>query len=425
MLNAELTDAALFALRARHGDMAMHAVVDLRTAFTRDKLENALRATVAAFPVLGHCYRPGLWRDRWVEVTAPLSDSVHVIRITSDASIEDHTSAWVREPIVPTRDRPIRVVAILRDQGMRLILSILHLVGDGAGVAAASHVFGSHLRGAVPDLPTNTRRDVMLALDGLPWLAIPRALKAFAGLMLDPVRHALAARLQSRRADSAAEPAAWSQIRIARAELEHLKQQCGATVNDVLIGALARVAGERSEKGRVVITYTMDLRRHGKEPRLTVTNASSILSAVIPRGALTDLPAAASAAAEITARQRRKLSGPAFMLGPRTLLGGAPHAALRGLVPFVAPLMVDLPLGRGLMVTNVGRVDDALGAFGDDVQDLRFVGPFVERLPIPVIVAFGYRGDLHLAFFAPQGIGRARMEELAADVVRTLGLPPR
>jgi NRPS condensation-like uncharacterized protein len=193
-------------------------------------------------------------------------------------------------------------------------------------------------------------------------------------------------------------------------------------VNDVLIAVLARVAAMRSSTGPVVVTYTMDLRRYGRAPRLVAANASSIMAVTVPRAAVVDLPTAARAVAERTARDRATLAGPGFILGPYALGAAAPHAFARGLVRALGPVMVDLPLDRGLLVTNVGRIDDGLRAFGRDLGAVRIVGPNVRGFPVPVVVAFGFRGALHLHLFAGPGLGERVLDEMQREIEDALRL---
>jgi len=67
-------------------------------------------------------------------------------------------------------------------------------------------------------------------------------------------------------------------------------------------------------------------------------------------------------------------------------------------------IAVDLPISRGLIVTNVGRLDEGLGAFGDDIENLRVIGPNIMSVDVPAVVAFGLRNRLHLELYGPPGV---------------------
>jgi NRPS condensation-like uncharacterized protein len=435
--SAELTDAGLIGIMRRYGDLCIHAIIDLRRSFSRAELEAAMEATLMDFPVLGHRYAPRFWRDRWVAVTGPISD---LVRMDDDAppfeghevraDVEATTHAWIRCSIDATTERQLRIVAIARpDGGMRLILSILHLAVDGAGMAAVGHVFGAHLYGVSPSLPIEPRRDVRHALDGLRWYHLPSLATGMARLALQPIRQLAAARRdrEYKGRSKGDVCAAWRHMTIRAAELRRIKAACPSdtSINDVLMAALAQIAARRSSGGPVVVTYTMDLRRYSKEPRLTATNSSSVLSTLVPREAITTLPETARAVAAITSRQMRRLAGPAFMLGPHALGIGLPHAVARRFVGLLAPVLVDLPLDRGLLMTNVGRIDDGLSAFGDDVTAIRIVGPNHEGFPVPLVVAFGYRGELHLDLFACPGLGEPAIDELEREIADVFELDRR
>jgi NRPS condensation-like uncharacterized protein len=420
MPSAELPDVGLFGARGRYGDLCTHAIVDLGRAFSRDELERALAETLRDFPVLGHRYQPGLWRDRWVPVEGPISDAVY-FEVSED--IEPETANWVRRSLDSTRDRQIRVVALKRGDRLRLVLTLSHLAVDGAGIAAVGHVLGARLYGVPPALPVEQRRDIWRALEGLRWYHLPVLGKAFAGEALRPLRHLAARRRERPYRRDAASVATWRHVVVTGAELERIRRRCGgATVNDVLIAALARVAATQTSRGPVVVTYTMDLRRYGTAPRLTAANTSSILSVLVARDALGDLPSAVAAVAAQSARQQRGLAGPGFMLVPYALGAGMPHAAVRAMTKVFGPLMVDVPISRGLLITNVGRVDEGLRAFGDDIEALRIVGPNILGVPIPVVVAFGFRGELCLELFAAPGIGEHAVEEMEREILTALEL---
>jgi NRPS condensation-like uncharacterized protein len=214
---------------------------------------------------------------------------------------------------------------------------------------------------------------------------------------------------------------------ITAAEIEALKQRSGArkiSVNDLLISALARVSAARSSRGDVVVIYTMDLRRYAASARLSAANTSTILATVIPRGEIGDLPRTAAAVAAVTRKQRESLAGPAFLLTPLLLTGKTPHGLIRRILPGLHAVAVDLPVSRGLVVTNVGRVDEGLGAFGDDIEGIHIIGPNIESVPVPAVVAFGFRGQLHLELYGPTGLAPEALVELESELRAALELSP-
>jgi NRPS condensation-like uncharacterized protein len=425
MLPAELADVALVASAPRFGDLCIHAAVDLRRRFTRAELERAAEATVRAFPVLGCRYETRFWRDRWVPSSGPFSQVVHVTE--SPADLEAETLAWVRRRIALGRERPFRVVSLGRPKGSRLLLSVLHAAVDGAGVAAVAHVFGAHLYGVAPSPPVDAGRGVGHALERLRWVHAPALFRDIAIAFVQPARMRRGGKRARPYALDPAEPASIRHLVISAPELARVRSACGdrASVNDVLVAALARMAANRSTEGPVPVLYTMDLRRYEEAPRLTAANTSSILSVLVPRGATPSLASALAAVAELTAAHRRGLAGPAFILGPTALGLGVPHAWVRRLVPHLHPILVDVALDRGLIVTNVGRLDEGLTPFGEDIEDIRMLGPNVEGMPIPIVVAFGYGGRLHLELLGPPGMTEAALDEFQAELCAALDLPPR
>jgi NRPS condensation-like uncharacterized protein len=339
--------------------------------------------------------------------------------------LEAQTASWARHPIDSARQRPIRIVSLPRAGGSRLILSITHLAVDGAGAAAVGHVLGAHLYGRSPSAPTDARRSLGSALEGLGWRHLPVLARDLAATVLLPFRIYGAAKRERHFAAAASGQTCWRHLTIARDEVERIKARCkphGASVNDALLAALARVAAGRSTHGPLSVMYTMDLRRYAGSPRLTAANTSSILSVVIPREAVGDLASTAAAVAGVTKRQRQGLAGPAFLLAPLALAMGAPHAWARQVVRWLHPVLIDLPLSRGLVFTNVGRIDEGLAAFGDDIERLHVIGPNLAGVTVPAVVAFGYRGALHLELFGAAGIAPAALDELEAELRAALEL---
>ncbi len=423
MLTAELPDVGLFGSMDRFGDLGVHAVIDLRRTFSRDQLERAVQGAVTAFPVLGRRYEAHFWRDRWRAVETPVSDAVHVVSASDD--LEADTDAWVRRSIDSARERPLRVVSLERSQGSRLILSLTHLAVDGGGMAAVGHVLGAHLYGVPPSMPVDPRRGVASALAGLGWRHLPVLARDLAATLLLPLRTLGAAKRERHFPADAARDASWRHLTIEATDVDRIKARCrsqGASVNDALIAALARVAAGRSSRGPLAVMYTMDLRRYAGAPRLTAANTSSILTALVPRAAIGDLASTARAVAAVTGPQRRGLAGPAFILVPLALAFGAPHAFARTLTRWLHPLMIDLPLSRGLVFTNVGRIDEGLAAFGDDIERIRVIGPNIQGVSVPAVVAFGFRGALHLELFGAPGIALEALDELEDELRHALEL---
>lgn len=421
--DAQIADVGLFGSMGRYGDLGMHVVLDLRRSFTREELTAAMEAAIRAFPVLGRRYAPGFWRDRWVDVDGPVAEAVHVPEPPLD--LEAATAEWARRPIDSTRERPLRLVLLRHARGARLIMSITHLSTDGGGAAAVGHVLGAALYGVPTQAPADPRRSVRSALSALRWLHAPVLARDLATALLTPLQTFRAApRERAFPQDDGTEPT-WRHLVIPRADVERLKARCRpvkASINDALIAALARVAAERSSHGPLAVMYTMDLRRYAGEPRLTAANTSSILSVLVPREDVVDLERAAGTVAKLTRQHREGLAGPAFLLAPTALSLGAPHAWVRGAVKLLHPLLLDLPLQRGLIFTNVGTIDHGLDAFGDDIEDVRIIGPNVAGVDVPAVVAFGFRGALHLELFAAPGISPSALHDLERELLDGLEL---
>lgn len=415
MANAQLADVGLHGSADRYGELCVHGVIDVRRSFTQDELERAVRATVESFPVLGCVYEQRFFRDQWIPMQAPISEMVHV-GIQKD--LESDTKMWTDRWIDPARERPFRVVLLPKPKGCRLILSVSHLATDGAGMAAAAHVFAANLYGVRPVLPVEKRRDVVRALDGLQLQHIPIFARDLLASLWQPWRvWSSGPRNRPYPQDTGASCSS-KQIVIDRARIAALEAQCGkrVRVNDLLVAIVSLVSAKRSSYGPVTVLYTMDLRRFSHAPHLSVTNASSILTTVIPREATEKLADAVRAVEVETKQHRESLAGPAFLLLPMLLAGPAPHAYVRLLLPALHPLLVELPVSRGFIFTNVGKVDQGLGPLADDIEDIRVVGPSIKNIAAPAIIAFGFRGSIYLELFAPPGMSAAALDELETEI---------
>ena len=427
MLPAQFTDVALLGATSRYGDLSIHGVLDLRRTFSRAELERAAEAAILAFPVLGRRYETRFLRDCWVPVRNPVSEVVRVIDEPDD--LEAETRAWVLRGLVVTSAPPFRLVSLRRrGEGSRLIVSVSHMAADGAGVAAVGHVVGAKLYGVAPSAPVDGKRELRSALERLKLLHLPVLARDMAANVVQALRSYPASRWELPRAGSPGAEPAFRQLTIPAADLAALTTRCrrqpGTTINDMLIAALSRVIAERSSRGPVLVLYTMDLRRYALSRRLAATNASAILSVILRRGDVGDLAGTTAAVARITARHRAGLAGPAFALTALALVSGAPHAFIRRVVPPVFRVLLDLPLRRGLLVSNVGRIDEGLAPFAADLEGVRILGPNLKGFAVPVVIAYGFRGALYLELVGASGVGAGALDELAREVRRALELPP-
>ncbi|HRI64077.1 MAG TPA: hypothetical protein PK156_07560 [Polyangium sp.] len=420
MANAQLADVGLHGSADRYGELCVHGVIDVRRSFTRDELERAMRATVASFPVLGCVYEARFFRDQWLPVQAPISEMVHV-GIQHD--LETDTKMWTDRWLDPTRERSFRAVLLPKPEGCRLVLSVSHLATDGAGMAAVVHVFAANLYGVRPLLPVEKRRDVARALDGLRLQHIPVFMRDLVASVRQPWRvWSAGPRNRPYPQDTTANSSS-KQVVIGSEMIAALEKRCGkrVRVNDLLVAIVSLISAQRSSYGPITVLYTMDLRRFSQAPHLSVTNASSILTTVIPREATENLADAVRAVEEETKKHRESLAGPAFLILPMLLAGPAPHAYVRLLLPAIQPLLVELPVSRGFIFTNVGKIDQGLGPLVDDIVDIRIVGPSIKNIAAPAIIAFGFRGSIHLELFAPPGISPQALDELENEIRQVIG----
>ncbi len=428
MLAAQILDVALFGAARRYGSLGFHATIDLRRSFSREQLERAVRATIEDFPVLGCRYEPRFWRDQWVRAAEPVSEMVHIN--ATDEDIETQTRAWVDRPLDVVRSRPLRIVSCQRPAGSRLVISIAHTAVDGGGAMAIAQVLGSHLYGVRPPYPVEKRRDIGPAFERLRWYHLPVLAADIAKTLAQPLEMA---RVPPRErgfgsagpgTDGAGKPY-WRQLVVTAEQLGRFKKRCkaqGASVNDGLVAALARVAASRSSRGPVAVLYTMDLRRYLKRPRLIATNFSAMLTAFVPRRKLGSLDTTLTAVSKVTTGHRKRFDGLAMVLTGAAMLASAPHRLAHWIVRGASQIVVELPSSRALMLSNVGRLDEGLAAFGQDIEDLAIIGPDMKNVAVPTVVAFGFRGQLRLLLYGAPGITRETVDHYAEEILQALEL---
>lgn len=399
-LPATVFDVGLFGMAPVLGHLHQHAVVDLRRTVSPAELGRALAATIDDFPVLGCRYETRPLRDRWV----PLEEPPPLV-VEETADVEAATRRWVLAELNPCRDRPIRLVLLPTEGGCRLVLTLLHIAVDGGGTLAVAQSLAAHLNGHAPDTPVERRRDVLQAFERVRWWSLPLLVAPLLGEVLLPLRlRVLPPRTHPLDVHPAAPPT-WTTIRLSAEQTATLKAAAkdgGATMNDALLFALCRVGATYSESGPLWAAFTIDVRRYLARPRRIAANLSAISFVRLPRSRLDD---GLSVVAAETKRQSRRLLGLSYIGAVALALGPLPHALARRVARLLARTSFRLPMQRALAVTNLGRLDEGLAGFGDDLAALRLVGPCVRDAPIPIVVATGLRGGLQLDVYAPAGIG--------------------
>jgi len=416
VLPATSADVAMVAAAHIVGVLTHHALVELAHDLDDDVLLLAVQRTLADIPVLDCRYVHGQLRDRWEGVRAPVEDDVHIETV---GDVEEATRAWISRGMTPEGGRQVRVVLLRHPTGVRLLLSLTHAAVDGGGSMAVAATLGAHLTGR-PRPPIESRRSLMLPVSGLP-------LKARVWLPVAVVKEGLhpvsMIRQPAHGAFSGKGPAGWTDVVLDAAHTAALKAETkghGGTLNDALVTALAKVAARHARGDKVWVGYTMDFRRYlGPPPRLLAGN----LSGVAAVGLATEVAAGDSALPAVVEQTRGhldRLSALAHFVGLAAPVRLLPHRLAHHVVPAMSRALIRPGLRRGLVVSNVGRIDAGLGAFGDLVKDLRIVGPSADKAPIPTVTAFGLKGRLHLHVHAATGQGAA--DALAGELGAALGV---
>jgi NRPS condensation-like uncharacterized protein len=411
ILRGELAEAIMSGIAGDHPHMHLHVVLDLRRAFDREALDDAARAVQRAFPVLGSRHERRWWRDRWVALDEDPARRVHHDAIAED-ELQRATEAWVARELDVETEAPWRALALTHDAGCRLIVTVHHFVGDGAGALAVANVFLAQLFEQPPRAPAGTDRSLGQIFRGLGLRDLPtvlaelwrEAFKPAALIGTAPVRFAGGSGTGAPR---------WRTLSFDVGETERFASACrqqDATVNDGLVATLARVKRGEGAGARVGVAYTIDTRRYLPEPVNVVTNLPAVELVALDADDLEHPATAIRAAARCTASQKRRLPGIAYNLLPFLTLWWMPHGAMRR----VGALFIERLLGfvgRVMVLTNLGSLDDHLAPAGEDLLGAHVVGPFVGRVDVPVVTATGFRGTLTLAVGANGRLATSALED--------------
>jgi NRPS condensation-like uncharacterized protein len=423
-IRGEIIESVVSGLDRRFPHVHLHVVIDLGRDFDREHLVAAARETIAAFPVLGCRYRRRWWRDRWIPWEGDVGDLVHA---NEEDDVDRTTRSWVERGFEIQSEPPFRLARFGHGGVARLIVSLNHMVADGAGALAVANVLASRLYGVEPMAAVGNRRHLTQVLGGVRLRDLPILIGELFREALRPLLILRVERLTRPlpRADGGPRPH-WSSVELTGEPAARFAARCrerGATINDGLVGALARVAVSRSRRGPVAVGYTADLRRFLPEPRCLATNLAGVLLAVLPREQLDDPGSAFEAASRVTGAQKRRLLGIGNALLPGFAFGWLPHGPRRWFGRWVINRLLSY-FGRALVLTNIGPMDRALAPFGDDVLQASIVGPFVHGAETPVVTATGFRGALTLNVCASGNLEQGGVAAYSREILAALDPDP-
>lgn len=392
-----------------HGHL--HVLLDLRRSPGVEALRDAARATVEAYPVLGRRLEPRFWRGRWVD---PIEDAgVLVQRLDADGDLEAATRAWTHRAIDVEREPPWRLALLEHGDGCRLVVSLHHLVADGAGTLAVTNFFAARLAGEAPFAPPGSERGLFQLLRALRLRDLPTLLVELAREALRPIGILCIRRHEPPFPTSAEDGGPrWTTLTLDEERAGRFIEQCHtaeATINDGLVAALMRLAARRKRRGPLAVAYTIDVRRYVPR-RAVVSNLSGATIVSLPRRLVKDAASTLRATSARIGDQKRRLPGLAFNLWPALALGWLPQGLLR-LAGRVVVGNIFSYLGRALVLTNIGAVDKYVAPLGDDLLSASMVGPFLGGVNTPVINVTGFRGRLTLQVC---GCGHLTQEGLEA-----------
>jgi NRPS condensation-like uncharacterized protein len=416
-LPAEMVEVVVEALESAHPHVHLHLLVDLERRLSHEQLVEALHGLVRAFPVLGCRYQPHWWRDRWVPWEGDLASMCHVAHTVD---VDAATRSWAARPMRYREEPTVRLAFFDRgDGGGRLVLSLHHMTADGGGTKAAGAVLAALLCGVEPDPPASDDRALRniiksLRLEDLPVLLQQMALESISPLSFLRVRELDHGAPEG---DGRPDPL-WIPLCLDRERTARFVAACkgrGATINDGLVAVVARMAAHRSERGPVMVAYTVDLRRYLRWTKAQVTNLAGVTMVLVERGATASATATLDAVVRAIGVQKRRLTGLAYALLPAFTVSWLPHSLMRRVGAAIIGQILKR-FHRSIALTNIGSLDEVLAPFGDDVSGACIVGPFVHNNRVPIITITGFRGTLTLQVVSTH----THREEQLANFAREL-----
>jgi NRPS condensation-like uncharacterized protein len=416
-LPGQMTEVVVHAIARRYPHVHLHVVLELRAPYPREALVDALASTIADFPVLAARYVPGWWRDRWVSTGIGADELVETA--TVEGPVEERIAAHVGRTFDHQTEPSVRLLQVEGAGETRLVISVHHMVSDGAGCLTLANVLGAHLCGGEPRAPVGAARSHLAVLRGLRTRDLPL-------LALEVIREGiqpwsiLRVRRRDRefpQVDGPAAPA-WHTVRLTGEAAERFAGWCrahGATINDGLVAAMTRLSAARTAAGPVAAAYTIDTRRYLARPRSLISNLVGVSMVVLPRATVSSALEALRAVSARIGVQKRRLPGLAYNVLPSLSFGWMPH----GIIRRVGDRAIHTILGyqaRALAVTNIGAMDGYLAPFGDRVVAASVLGPFIRGAPAPVVVATGFGGGLTLHVCAGGQFEAGTLAEFASEL---------
>ncbi len=385
--------------------LVLHVALDLALRPDADGLARAIASAERSHPVLSCRLAPGLPGDRWVAV--PAGDPFRQPPLFREANdVDAATREWISSDWDIRTSPPLRACFLASGAGGRLMVSVRHEAGDGAGALAAT-------RAIVHDLVTPSRPEVLAPSSPPPSARSPwRIIRAIRfshlpWLCLDMIRQSL---LPLRwlgfacpvpipgRSPLQTGPATWRSVSVDASDRSQFRRRCrdaSATVNDGLLSALLVFAASTLPgPGRVACFYTADLRRMLPSTAApVVANLSSGEVLDLSSREASSLDAALPLVARRTARLKRLQTGLAFFLVNCFWSMVLPHGLVRP-VALLFARWAGAILARSLSVTNIGPLDHWFADLGEAVTHAQVIGPALSLSPTPLLTVTSFRDVL-------------------------------
>jgi len=407
------------------GKLTLHTVVDLSCIFKKTELENAIAEVIGIYPVMGCRYVRKIWRDAWVSDSNTDPRDILTI-IDTDDDFESQTVRHLPEDIDPHTIWPWRVTCLCNRKQSRLIVSVLHQVTDAAGAFSLVRAFAASLMGVNIKFKSNLimERGLRQVARAMRWVDIFKVLclaplEWMQPMILSPFLANTAVPVDNNR--TSVSTRMYKTVCVSMDDGSALRRKCKAvqgTINDALVAALAIVTKRICPKGNISGIYTINLRQHLENETPQPANMSVITMLALKRKHVTDFSGTLRAAVRETSKHKSQLIGLPFLFGILCICW-IPHFMVRIFTRFLGQYAAFAAI-HGMMVTNIGRIDDYIEPFGDLAENAFLIGPYIKGLRIPVIAATGFRDKLTMqicGFETPMAARIVEVENLLNDIL--------
>ncbi|MCU0665074.1 MAG: hypothetical protein MUC50_22465 [Myxococcota bacterium] len=383
---------------------------DFDSPLDRATLARAVLQLPQRVPALACHYRPGLWRGAFVRSDEPAYAFEHREykgRLSALAAANDSISLELGQGSGPV----FTVRCFAWETGCQLLLALDHRHVDGRGMANVMKALADSYTAAqsprpVPLEPLSEQRSlapVLRALRPIHYLRMPIALwRDFVSHARVPLSALSPLGMDGdENAPSRVERPAHAHLHLdsdQAMELHRTAKARSATLNDVLLSAYCVATRRWNERntsrpqGKLSLIFASDYRRHFANGVRPIANVSAVHRLVLSYEGLDSMDLALPIIKSRVDRMKQRgmaLDSLSFLLQGLAI----PDGLVAGVIAPVFRSMVRT-VRRSVALTNIGALDESVGAFGENVARACTILAPVAPAKALIAAATSYRGAL-------------------------------